>query len=308
MYRLTLASLTSALILLGVFSSGNGFPGKPHLYRALPSVSDDHYSELLPDGTYKYAYTGENRYHAEKRASDGTVEGETVYVRPDGVPVKVHYFADARGYRPKTEILFSERIRTIEPYHDPRPTVLIAPPPPPEVVHVPVPVKLSHPDDASINARVEGNHINIGGLRSGEDVAIANPSVTAIVGPGGRAELRPESYARAGRGGVAIANPSSTAIVGPGGSVVLAPTARASTGSEHEGPIIVPVPVESIQARHVYTPGPPVHHVGVPVRAPEVLVVPASPSYSYTYSYTAPDSKYPQRDNSAFVDVRVNSK
>ncbi len=83
-------------------------------------------------------------------------------------------------------------------------------------VPVPVPVRVSHPEDGAVNARVEGNTINIGNLRSGEDVAIANPSVTAIVGPGGRAELRPESFARSGKSGVAIANPSSTAIVGPG--------------------------------------------------------------------------------------------
>ena len=59
---------------------------------------------------FRYAYTGENRYTAERRLSDGTVEGETVYVRPDGLPVKVHYFADAHGYRPKTEILYAERL------------------------------------------------------------------------------------------------------------------------------------------------------------------------------------------------------
>lgn len=47
----------------------------------------------------RYAYTGEHRYVAERRLSDGTVEGESLYIRPDGVPIKVHYFADGKGYR-----------------------------------------------------------------------------------------------------------------------------------------------------------------------------------------------------------------
>jgi len=34
---------------------------------------------------------------AERRLADGTVEGESLYVRPDGVPIKVHYFADKEG-------------------------------------------------------------------------------------------------------------------------------------------------------------------------------------------------------------------
>ncbi len=34
---------------------------------------------------------------AERRLEDGTIEGESLFVRPDGVPVKVHYFADKDG-------------------------------------------------------------------------------------------------------------------------------------------------------------------------------------------------------------------
>lgn len=60
----------------------------------------------------------------------------------------------------------------------------------------------------------------------GGDVAAASPSVTAIVGPGGQAIVRPEAHARtsgankyfrsasSGSGDVAIANPHTTAIVG----------------------------------------------------------------------------------------------
>ncbi len=92
---------------------------------------------------------------------------------------------------------------------------------------------------------------------------------------------------------------------------MLAPSARATTGSDNDNPIIVPVPVEPIQTRYALPPLPPVHpvplSVPVPVRSPDVLVVPSNPSYSYTYSYSGPDGKYPHRDNTAFVDVRVNS-
>lgn len=45
----------------------------------------------------RYAYTGEHRYVAERRLADGSIEGESLFVRPDGVPVKVHYFADKDG-------------------------------------------------------------------------------------------------------------------------------------------------------------------------------------------------------------------
>jgi len=48
----------------------------PRGARTLPSVSGDHYSEVLSDGTYKFAYTGEHRYVAERRLSDGTIEGK----------------------------------------------------------------------------------------------------------------------------------------------------------------------------------------------------------------------------------------
>jgi len=96
---------------------------------------------------------------------------------------------------------------------------------------------------------------------------------------------------------------------------VLAPSARATTGSDYDNPIVVPVPVEPIQTRYALPPPPPVHpvhhpvplSVPVPVRSPDVLVVPSNPSYSYTYSYSGPDGKHPHRDNTAFVDVRVNS-
>ena len=235
---------------------------------------------------FRYAYTGVNTYHAEKRLADGTVEGETLVVRPDGVPVKVHYFADNFGYRPQTEVLYSERIisepqrksRVLAPdvvynvdhdtavVHRAEPTVLLGtsflimlmpmaahssyydrsnaappppgPPPPPPVVHtkevhhVPVPVHDPTRGDGSINVRLDGSHISIGdsgrsGLGGSGHVAAASPSITAIVGPGGHAELRPETIARSGHGGTALSNPTVNAIVGAGGSAVVAPSSRA---------------------------------------------------------------------------------
>jgi len=296
--------------LIGLISLVESFARTNRFVASLPSVSDDHYQESRRDGSYRFAYTGDNSYRAERRLADGTVEGETLYVRPDGVPVKVHYFADAKGYRPQTEVLYSERIRTVG-VPSSEPTVYLAPPSePPPAVAIPVPVPVP---DGSVNARIEGNTINIGsnGFRSGgEDVAVASPTITAIVGPGGRAELRPDTYARSGRNGVAISNPTLNSVVGPGGSVVIAPTTRASSNSDPE---IINVPSEPIHARAVLSqpavvlsaaPPPPLHHV--PVHSPDVLLVPARNSYEYTYSYSAPDNNHPHRDNSAFVNVRVN--
>jgi len=70
----------------------------------------------------RYAYTGRHKYVTERRLSDGTVEGESLYIRPDGVPIKVHYYADERGYRPQTEVLYKERVIA---KHVPAPAVLV---------------------------------------------------------------------------------------------------------------------------------------------------------------------------------------
>ncbi len=77
----------------------------------------------------------------------------------------------------------------------------------------------------------------------------------------------------------------------------------------------VPVPV-SVHATHssggyVYeAPRPSVvlapHPPAVAVRNSGVLIVPPSSRYSYSYGYSAPDPKHPQRDNSAYVNVNVN--
>lgn len=325
------------LLIIGISASANAmFPLNKRLYRSLPSVSDDHYQEQYADGTYKYAYTGENRYTAERRLSDGTVEGETLYVRPDGIPVKVHFFADANGYRPKTDVLYSERLvartRTIDiPVPDGPPPLYLAPPPEqpvpvPVAVPVAVPYHVPKPiDDASVNVRLEGSNINIGGGRNGgEDVAVANPSITAIVGPGGHAEIRPESIATTRSGGRAISNPTTNAVIGPGGSVVLAPSAKASTVSDDDT-IITTTSVRSSPGRRILLPDvhtvvplphPPVSPVRTVVPVPVipevragVVVVPPQSSYSYEYSYSAPDSRHPAAgDNRAHVAVRVNSK
>jgi hypothetical protein len=217
---------------------GQGFPRGKRLYRSLPSVSDDHYSEVRADGTYKYAYTGPGRYSAERRLRDGTVEGETVYVRQDGVPVKVHYFADSNGYRPKTEVLYAERLAAAR-------KVIV-----PEVVYKEIDaarapgVVLSPPVLRTANnleVRSAGDELAVGN-NNGGDTAIAQPSVTAIVGPGGHANIAPEAVARTGNsyngysrnlrnGDTAIAKPSVNAIVGPGGAVSISPKATALTGS-----------------------------------------------------------------------------
>lgn len=189
---------------------------------------------------------------------------------------------------------------------------------------------------------------------NGGDVAAAVPSITAIVGPGARAEIRPEAEAHSGSGAVfrsvgsggdvAVANPQITAVAGAGSSVVIAPRARASTGNVpvvtkeiHHTPVVTPVqrvipapafvppppPPPRVVATHtavpangyVYAPPapPPATRIIAPVspsvtaiRAEGVIVVPPKPSYSYTYSYSAPDGKFPHRDNSAFVNVNVN--
>lgn len=158
--------------------------------------------------------------------------------------------------------------------------------------------------------------------------------------------MRPEAVARTSGGGsryfrggfssgdVAIANPKTTAIVGPGGSIVVEPKAAAYTGGgaeirevHHHTTQQVVTPVERVIERHVTpvyhpaqtaravpvetrgyvyaqpAPPPPVVHA---VRTGGVVLVPPSSRYSYSYGYSAPDPKHPQRDNSAYVNVQVN--
>ncbi|CAG7835462.1 unnamed protein product [Allacma fusca] len=209
------------LVCSVALSMGQGFPKGRRLYRSLPSVSDDHYSELRADGTY----------NAERRLRDGTVEGETLYVRQDGVPVKVHYFADSHGYRPKTEVLYAERLaaarKVIVPdvvYDSRAPGVVLAPP----VLRT----------ANNLEVRSAGDDLAVGN-NNGGDTAFAQPSVTAIVGPGGHVNIAPEAVARTGNsysrnlrtGDTAIAKPSVNAVVGPGASVSISPKATALTGS-----------------------------------------------------------------------------
>jgi len=319
----------------------------PRGARTLPSVSGDHYSEVLSDGTYKFAYTGEHRYVAERRLSDGTIEGESLFVRPDGVPVKVHYFADKEGYRPKTEVLYKERIvathrpgvirevvvpsgrevvRTVGRVHE---VVVPArgPPPPPVIVAPP-----SGQNSVNVNlgaasfrsAGHGGGDINVNAR--GGDVAISSPSVTAIVGPGGHAVVRPEAFARTSGNGnklfrssgfdsgdVSIANPHVNAIVGAGGSVVVEPRASAVTGGHPEIrevhhhtqsvvqsppvvqrvveriPVAVPVPVETRRG-YVYDAPRPASTVVIP-HPPRAVAVPVHQQTlivppSSSYSYS----------------------
>ena len=172
----------------------------------------------------------------------------------------------------------------------------------------------------------------------GGDVAAAAPEVTAIVGPGGRADISPHAFARTGsrsdglfrssigRGGdVAVAKPKVNAIVGAGGYVSVSPVADARTGDDGVAATVihrnVPVPVAvPVETRRGYSYNPPPQQVARVVHAvppprpvihaaavvPAVQIVPARRSYSYTYSYSAPDGKHPQRDNSAYVNVQVN--
>jgi hypothetical protein len=179
-----------------------------------------------------------------------------------------------------------------------------------------------------------GEHISLGSNNG--DVAAALPSVTAIVGPGGHAEIHPEAIARTGgsgyfrsgggNGDVAIARPSATAIVGPGASVVIAPKAKAYSGGAQEEssrPEVVPVltrvghPQSVIAVPAARAPIPVALRAPLPVVVPEVtairtsgvVVVPPNPSYAYSYSYSAPDGKNPHLgNNSATVSVRVNQK
>jgi hypothetical protein len=280
--------------------------------RALPSVGPDHYSEVLADGTYKYAYTGEHRYVAERKLPDGTIEGESLYVRPDGYPVKVHYFADREGYRPKTEVLYNERIVATRRRFQPQVVREVVPPPAREIVRVAPPARevivpapappviVGPPSGAnSVNVNVgggvaafrtaggNGGDINVN--TNGGDVAAAAPSVTAIVGPGGQAVVRPEAVARTsgasryfrsggGNGDVAIANPHTTAIVGAGGSVVVEPKASAVVGGGG--------PPEVVREVHHHTqsvvraaPERIIEKVHVPVPVPVKTV--SSPGYVY---------------------------
>lgn len=174
--------------------------------------------------------------------------------------------------------------------------------------------------------------------------AIVGPGAHAVIQPEADAHSESNAGFRSyGSGGdVAISNPQVTAIAGAGSSVVIAPKARASSGVSapaavvrevHHAPphvvtpvqrvvspqrvFTVPHPPPRVVATHaspgyVYNPprAPPVLVAPAPqvtaVRASGVLVVPPNPSYSYEYSYSAPDGKHPQRDNSAYVRVNVN--
>ncbi|ODN03471.1 Endocuticle structural glycoprotein SgAbd-2 [Orchesella cincta] len=337
MARLSSITRSFALLISLVILSVQGGPPAKRSY-PLPSVSDAHYQEILSDGSYKYAYTGEHRYVAERRLADGSVEGESLYIRPDGVPIKVHYFADGQGYRPKTEVLYKERLTTARriPVVATRKVVV---PEVREVVDV-----ISHPAVVVAPPRSDNSvRVNLADARSGQgvnvasngDVAAAVPSITAVIGPGSHAVISPEAEAHSGSNGffrsaggsgsAALANPQVTAIAGPGSTVVISPKSRASTGNAVPvvERVIAPHVVERVQpvlttarkvvATHaapgyVYSAPPAV--VAAPtvtaVRAQGVLVIPPKPSYSYTYSYSAPDGKHPQRDNSAYVNVNVN--
>lgn len=79
-------------------------------------------------------------------------------------------------------------------------------------------------------------------------------------------------------------------------------THSASPGYVYSPPRSAPVLVAHPQPQHVVVAPPSI----TAVRASGVLVVPPRPSYSYEYSYSAPDGKHPQRDNSAYVNVKVN--
>ncbi|CAL8133819.1 unnamed protein product [Orchesella dallaii] len=338
-----LSSITrpiALLISLVILSVESGPPAKRSY--PLPSVSDAHYQEILPDGSYKYAYTGEHRYVAERRLADGSVEGESLYVRPDGVPIKVHYFADGKGYRPKTEVLYKERLLTTARRIPVVATRRVVGPEVREVVDV-----ISQPTVVVAPPRSDNSvRVNLADTRSGQgvnlaangDVAAAVPSVTAIIGPGSHAVISPEAEAHSGSNGLfrsgsgsgsaAVANPQVTAIAGPGSSVVISPKSRASTGNTVPvntrvvERVIAPQVVERVQPVFAATPkvvathAAPGYVYGSPsvvaapsltaVRAQGVIVVPPKPSYSYTYSYSAPDGKHPQRDNSAYVNVNVN--
>jgi len=336
----TLSSITRSvalLISLVILSVESGPPAKRSY--PLPSVSDAHYQEILPDGSYKYAYTGEHRYVAERRLADGSVEGESLYIRPDGVPIKVHYFADGKGYRPKTEVLYKERLVSTARRIPVVATRNVVVPEVREVVNVisPPAVVVAPPQpDNSVRVNLadtrNGQGVN---LAANGDVAAAIPSITAIVGPGSHAVISPEAEAHSGSnavfrsgsgsGSAAVASPQVTAIAGPGSSVVIAPKSRASTGNgvpintrvverviaPQVQPAFVATPkVVATHAAPGYVYASPPAVVAAPtvtaVRAQGVIVVPPKPSYSYTYSYSAPDGKHPQRDNSAFVNVNVN--
>jgi len=137
-----------------------------------------------------------------------------------------------------------EVVRTVGRVHEvvvpsaPHPPVIVAPPSGQNSVNVNL-------GAASFrNAGHGGGDINVN--TRGGDVAVASPSVTAIVGPGGQAVIRPEAHSRTSgqgklfrssgfdSGDVSIANPHVNAIVGAGGSVIVEPRASAVVGGHSD--------------------------------------------------------------------------
>jgi len=287
-------------IIFGIIWSVQGGPPVKRSY-TLPSVSDAHYQEILPDGSYKYAYTGEHRYVAERRLADGTVEGESLYIRPDGVPIKVHYFADGKGYRPKTEVLYKERLlttarrvpvlanrRVVVPVE--RQVVDVIQPPPAVVIPPP-------PSSARVNLvdTRSGQAVNL--ATNGGDVAAAVPSVTAVIGPGAHVVIEPQAEAHSANGGagfrgvgsggdLSIANPQVTAIAGVGSSVVIAPKARATSGNVGHQTVRE---VHHAPHPHVVTP---VQRV-IPAPPPRVIATHSVPSNGYVYARPTPNVLVP---------------
>ncbi|CAD7090705.1 unnamed protein product [Hermetia illucens] len=59
-------------------------------------------SDILPDGSYQYAYETSNGIAAQEQGAGGVrAQGAFSYTSPEGIPIQLTYAADENGFQPQ---------------------------------------------------------------------------------------------------------------------------------------------------------------------------------------------------------------
>ncbi|XP_076269447.1 larval cuticle protein LCP-22-like [Rhynchophorus ferrugineus] len=102
------------IVLAAIVSLAACLPPVPNQYlvQKQPAILRS-YSDIKPDGSYRYSYQTENGIVAQERgyqrylpSGAGTVaRGSYRYTSPEGRPIVVSYVADQNGFRPISSAL-----------------------------------------------------------------------------------------------------------------------------------------------------------------------------------------------------------
>ncbi|XP_075149471.1 pupal cuticle protein [Haematobia irritans] len=114
------------VILLGTLALTAAYSARPQYYNNMAAASNNQYtkssassssysshgsekdaqivhkdSHINDDGSYHYEFETSNGIkHAQQGASDGSVQGSSSYISPEGIEIKTTYVADETGYHP----------------------------------------------------------------------------------------------------------------------------------------------------------------------------------------------------------------